>query len=132
MNDMINHPDHYAGHYSREVIDLTAEMNFCNGNACKYILRSPWKGREIEDLEKAIWYVKHQRDSGIDEYWDEEVLALFSVFMADLAAQGRDNLYRALAAIREHDYAAAIHALKDAISEAEAKLTPPEMDEAFL
>jgi hypothetical protein len=31
-------------------------LGFCLGNALKYICRSPHKGKELEDLEKALWY----------------------------------------------------------------------------
>lgn len=116
--DMINHPAHYAGHYTREVIELAEQMNFCNGNAVKYILRSPWKGREVEDLQKAIWYVKRQQSSGLDEYFDVEIKAIFRSFLGDLAEQGRLRLYRALLALMEHDYRDAIDALEEAINAA--------------
>lgn len=56
MADMVNHPEHYLM-YPVEVIDIVARMNFCLGNAIKYILRAPYKGAEAEDLEKAIWYL---------------------------------------------------------------------------
>lgn len=56
MADMVNHPKHYLM-YPVEVIDIVARMNFCLGNAIKYILRAPYKGAEAEDLEKAIWYL---------------------------------------------------------------------------
>lgn len=55
--DPVNHPSHYT-QYKREVIDLTEKLSFCVGNACKYILRAPYKGREAEDLRKAQWYVE--------------------------------------------------------------------------
>lgn len=47
MSDMVNHPEHYR-HYSVEVIDIIDQMNFCVGSAVKYILRFPWKAREVE------------------------------------------------------------------------------------
>ena len=56
-NDPVNHPSHYT-QYKREVIDLTEKLSFCVGNAVKYILRAPYKGREVEDLQKAMWYVE--------------------------------------------------------------------------
>lgn len=56
QHDPVNHPSHYT-QYKREVIDLTEKLSFCVGNACKYILRAPYKGREAEDLRKAQWYV---------------------------------------------------------------------------
>lgn len=45
-----------------EVIDVTQEMNFCRGNAVKYIARAGFKSEdtEIQDLEKALWYVERE------------------------------------------------------------------------
>lgn len=57
-NDPVNHPSHYADHYEHEVIELTEKLDFCLGNAVKYILRAPYKGHEAEDLKKARWYLK--------------------------------------------------------------------------
>ena len=59
--DMVNHPKHYTSHPSGvEVIQITEHMNFCLGNAIKYILRSELKGKQIEDLKKAIWYIERE------------------------------------------------------------------------
>lgn len=59
--DNVNHPSHYTGHPSGvEVIRITEHMNFCLGNAIKYILRCDLKGRAIEDLEKARWYLDRE------------------------------------------------------------------------
>ena len=51
MSDMVNHPRHYTSHPSGiEVIEITEHMNFCLGNAIKYIMRSELKGKQIEDF----------------------------------------------------------------------------------
>jgi len=61
MTDMVNHPPHYTSHASGiETIQITEHMNFCLGNAIKYILRAELKGKKIEDLEKAIWYINRE------------------------------------------------------------------------
>lgn len=62
-NDPVNHPSHYADHYEHEVIELTEKLDFCLGNAVKYILRAPYKGNEVEDLKKAKWYLERIRNS---------------------------------------------------------------------
>lgn len=60
-NDPVNHPAHYTEHPSGvECIQVTEHMNFCLGNAVKYIWRAELKGRTIEDLEKAIFYVQRE------------------------------------------------------------------------
>lgn len=69
--DSVNHPAHYTWLKDLcgiEVIDITRHMNFCCGNALKYILRAGHKKdailtdteKQIEDLNKAIWYLKDE------------------------------------------------------------------------
>lgn len=61
MKDNVNHPKHYTAHPSGvECIQVTEHMNFCLGNAIKYIWRADEKGKDIEDLEKAAWYIKRE------------------------------------------------------------------------
>ena len=58
-NEMVEHPEHYnMGNI--EVIDAIEdwELNFCEGNAIKYIARARHKGNYKEDVQKAIWYLK--------------------------------------------------------------------------
>lgn len=59
MTDLVNHPPHYTSHPSGvECIDVTQHMNFCLGNAVKYLWRVDDKGDPIENLRKAIWYIE--------------------------------------------------------------------------
>lgn len=61
--DMVNHPVHYTSHPSGiETIQITEHMNFCLGNAIKYLMRSELKGKQIEDLKKAAWYINREID----------------------------------------------------------------------
>lgn len=61
MNDPVDHPKHYTSHPSGvECIQITEHMNFCIGNAIKYLWRSGLKGDDIEDLLKAAWYVNRE------------------------------------------------------------------------
>ena len=58
--DPIN-PSHYQNHPSGiECIQITEHLNFCRGNAIKYLWRAGEKGDEIEDLRKARWYVDRE------------------------------------------------------------------------
>ncbi len=60
MEDSIN-PPHYRKHPSGvECITITEHMGFCLGNAIKYIWRADEKGRAIEDLKKAVWYIERE------------------------------------------------------------------------
>lgn len=64
-NDSVNHPKHYTSLGARchscnaeiECIEITRHMGFNLGNAIKYLWRANFKGKEIEDLQKAIWYI---------------------------------------------------------------------------
>jgi hypothetical protein len=61
MNDPVNHPKHYTAHPSGvEAIEITEHFNFNKGNAIKYIWRSSDKGKEVEDLRKARWYIDRE------------------------------------------------------------------------
>lgn len=61
MADNVNHPPHYKAHPSGvECIEITEHMNFCLGNAMKYIWRADHKADAIEDLEKAKWYLERE------------------------------------------------------------------------
>jgi len=61
MTTPIHHPKHYTSHPSGiECIQVTEHLNFCLGNAIKYIWRAGLKGDAIEDLEKAEWYVRRE------------------------------------------------------------------------
>lgn len=65
--DNVNHPPHYISHPSGvECIEITRHYCFSIGNAIKYLWRAGLKKdasltdneKEIEDLNKAIWYIK--------------------------------------------------------------------------
>ena len=58
--EKVNHPEHY--NQGIETIDIIESwgLNFSLGNVIKYTLRSPYKGNEIEDLEKARWYLDRE------------------------------------------------------------------------
>tara|TARA_R110002153_G_scaffold8386_5_gene36044 strand:+ start:868 stop:1269 length:402 start_codon:yes stop_codon:yes gene_type:complete len=59
--DMVNSPSHYKAHASGvECIQITEHMSFCLGNAVKYIWRADEKGKTIEDLKKARWYIDRE------------------------------------------------------------------------
>lgn len=61
MTDPVNHPPHYTEHPSGvECIQITEHMNFCLGNAVKYIWRAGRKDDGLQDLEKAVWYLNRE------------------------------------------------------------------------
>lgn len=63
MKEHVNHPAHYGGEdnlYEAIKVIEAWNLNFHLGNAVKYISRAGKKDdkKTIEDLEKAIWYIK--------------------------------------------------------------------------
>lgn len=65
--EQVNHPDHYGGFNNTyeviKVIDAWG-LNFSLGNTVKYISRAGKKDKEkeLEDLNKALWYLQHHID----------------------------------------------------------------------
>jgi hypothetical protein len=57
----VEHPPHYNNHPANiECIDVVEHMTFNVGNAIKYLWRAGFKGAELEDLKKAVWYVQRE------------------------------------------------------------------------
>ncbi len=61
QNDAVSHPSHYT-YGSIECIDFIEdkELNFNRGNAIKYIVRAGHKENELQDLQKAKWYIERE------------------------------------------------------------------------
>jgi len=60
-NDPVNHPKHYTSHPSGvECIEITRHMGYNLGNVFKYVWRADLKGKDIEDLEKAVFYLQDE------------------------------------------------------------------------
>lgn len=62
--EKVNHPAHYGGAenpYEAIKIIEAWNLNFCLGNALKYILRAGKKDEnQVQDLEKALWYLNRE------------------------------------------------------------------------
>jgi hypothetical protein len=70
--DQVNHPPHYNQHPSGvECIQITEHLNFCIGNAVKYLWRAGLKGGSVEDtvrdLEKSRWYITREIERILNE-----------------------------------------------------------------
>lgn len=62
-NDKVNHPAHYGGADDPyEVIKVIEAwgLNFHLGNTVKYVARCGKKDDEIQELEKALFYLKRE------------------------------------------------------------------------
>ena len=60
--EQVNHPSHYQSKTGLEAIDVIEafDLNFNLGNVIKYILRCGKKDAEIQELEKAKWYLERE------------------------------------------------------------------------
>ena len=63
--EMVNHPHHYGGEnntYEAIKVIEAWDLDFCLGNAVKYISRAGKKdaSKELEDLNKAVWYLNRR------------------------------------------------------------------------
>lgn len=79
-SDNVNHPKHYTSDPSGvECIEITKHRDFCIGNAIKYLWRAGLKQedgmtdkqKQIEDLEKAIWYINAEIEMLVNEEHDD-------------------------------------------------------------
>jgi hypothetical protein len=74
-NPEVDHPVHYNTHPSGvECIDIVRHMGFNLGNVVKYLWRDGIKDTEVEiqDLEKALWYLQDE----INQRTDAKAMAL--------------------------------------------------------
>lgn len=66
--EQVNHPQHYnfgtieVIDYIRSTLGDEGCRDFCIGNVIKYISRAKHKGKPVEDLEKAKWYLEYALD----------------------------------------------------------------------
>lgn len=60
-DEMVDHPKHYTSG-NIEVWDfiIDQDLNYCRGSAVKYISRAGKKGDAIQDLNKAINFLKRE------------------------------------------------------------------------
>ena len=83
--NMVDHPVHYTDNSSViEPIDVCEYLDFCRGNAIKYVCRYKSKNPDniIEDLKKALWYIErsmsHPSDGSLDlPTWIDALLYIF-------------------------------------------------------
>ena len=108
-NDAVNHPSHYTDG-KIEVIDFIEDkgLGFCLGNAVKYIARAGKKDatKEIEDLQKAVWYIERritelEKESNCDiedlsEFDDAKIISHTSPVKVALLGEKDNNKKSAL------------------------------------
>ena len=61
--DKVNRPNHYnINHLGEQAIETYSyirswKMDYPESNIIKYVSRHPYKGKSLEDLKKARWYL---------------------------------------------------------------------------
>ena len=65
--DPVEKPEHY--NQGIEVIDVIEDykLNYHLGNVIKYICRAKFKGKELEDLKKAKWYLDREIERKLND-----------------------------------------------------------------
>lgn len=88
-------PAHYRSHPSGvEVIEIVEHMDFCVGNAFKYVARAGLKGDVSEDLNKADWYIRRALLSDRPGYiWHDAYDKLMLYVDAEPDHDVRDTLW---------------------------------------
>lgn len=82
-HDNINHPPHYCAHASGiQAIAVSEKLNFCLGNAFKYLMRCSYKGTALEDLHKSQWYLNRAL-KGRDPWYDRLLRFIAPYYCAD-------------------------------------------------
>ena len=71
QEDLVNKPAHY-NMGSIEPIDFIEswQMDFREGAVIKYVTRAPYKGKRLQDLEKARWFLNRLIDDAKE--WEDE------------------------------------------------------------
>lgn len=86
LTDNVNHPAHYeAGPF--ECVELTRLYPFMGGNAIKYVYRHRLKGREVEDLRKALWYLDHAEPDELRPSYTRAFNAVIPLLMSSMEVE---------------------------------------------
>lgn len=76
--DPVNSPGHYNSGSVEAIAAIQASMSveafegYCKGNTLKYIWRYSYKGKPLQDLDKALWYLQRLRDVVAAEAEEDE------------------------------------------------------------
>lgn len=96
MNDLINNPAHYTMvvpevQYICDVLERYNKANWRYISAFQYLVRAPFKGNEVDDLKKCIWYLEHGAASEWGVFAEIDVSRLPGAYrdIVSQAARGR-------------------------------------------
>lgn len=122
--DNVN-PKHYNSHLSGiETIRLTESETFSLGNAIKYLMRHQQKGKPVEDLRKAEWYLVnalrnnedmtiYAANSNLVHLWDQWIAAEEEDFFSSVG----EDIFLVLVMLQNYNIEHALRRLKDHLKE---------------
>jgi len=113
-HDPVNRPSHYQGE-SFECITLTRRMGFCPGNAIKYLWRAAKKGRYLEDMQKARWYVNDCLND--DTHTDNRSLSKDTGIFTSIQDMFPSRVADVMCMIIDGEYRTALFALDEIIGQ---------------
>lgn len=118
----VSKPSHYqsngVSYDEPECIQISRHLSFDMGNAFKYIWRAGEKGdalKELEDLEKALWYISDQENNRSSIKESREAIEIFNMMRF---AEGSLHMHKkkALESIVTNDFKGARAGVRDLIS----------------
>ena len=77
-SDNVNHPAHYTSGGIECIDGMVAAfgreyvMHYCLCNAFKYIWRCEHKGKRLEDIQKAVWYLNKWQSLASEDVIEDE------------------------------------------------------------
>jgi len=117
----VNHPTHY-NETGIEVIEITDsyELNFCLGNAIKYLLRCGLKHENVlEDVRKAIWYLNHYLYYSLPKFAPKEPISVRTAMFGRILPREVENaMYILLTGLGNNRTTIYANIAKDCISSA--------------
>ena len=130
----IDHPKHYNSHPSHvECIDIAECLNFCLGNALKYIMRAGLKdsATRLVDLEKAKWYIQRNQRNGVHPFTSDNAnLKIGAILMHEEPFSILARFMLALMCVRESEFEVqmgwVLHAIDVELGLIEVVKVPPE------
>jgi len=107
-DDSVNHPKHYNTHPSGiECVEYEELLPGNLAHACVYVWRHEHKGHPTEDLEKALWFLRRERQRSLTEQAEaEKFLQLTERYQPGLRAEERLRPLRQF--IRDDDFVACV------------------------
>lgn len=93
MTDNVNNPSHYKRfRFECEPKDFTKHLPHPLASALEYYIRSPYKANELEDLQKAAWWINEFLAT--DSFWESEFSDASDgeIFCSVFVSEGKDML----------------------------------------